>query len=138
MPRRGSNDPAPRPLRVGEELRHALARLFEAGRLHDPDLAGLAITVSEVRVAPDLKHATVFVLPRGGARAEAALAALQRAAGFLRHELAQEVQLRAMPALHFELDHSFEHASQIDALLHRPEVERDLAPKPGADDEPKK
>jgi ribosome-binding factor A len=113
---------------VGEELRHALARIFEEGRLRDPALAGLAVTVTEVRVSPDLKNATAYVMPLAGAHAGEALEALKRASGFLRRELAQMVLLRVVPTLGFVLDNSFEHASQIDALLHRPEVARDLAP----------
>ena len=119
-----------RPLRVGEELRHALAHIFEQGRLHDPALAGLALTVTEVRVSPDLKNATAYVMPLAGAHAGEAMEALKRASGFLRRELAQAVKLRIVPTIGFALDTSFEHASRIDALLHRPEVARDLAPRP--------
>jgi ribosome-binding factor A len=117
-----------RQLRVGEELRHALARQFERGTLRDPALVGIIITVSEVRVAPDLKHATAFIMPLGGAKLPDVLASLARSAGYLRRELAKEVQLRHAPELHFTADTSFEHASRIDALLRKPEVERDLQP----------
>ena len=130
MPRRGPSAPGPRPLRVGEELRHALAHIFEQGRLHDPALAGLALTVTEVRVSPDLKNATAYVMPLAGAHAGEAMEALKRASGFLRRELAQAVKLRIVPTIGFALDTSFEHASRIDALLHRPEVARDLTPRP--------
>ena len=116
---------SPRSLRVGEEMRHALARIFEHG-LHDPALAGVALTVTEVRVSPDLKHATVFVVPLSGSHAADVMAGLKRAEGYLRRALAQAVKLRYAPALHFTLDTSFEHATQIDALLRRPEVARDL------------
>jgi ribosome-binding factor A len=116
-----------RPLRVGEEMRHALARIFEHG-LHDPALAEIALTVTEVRVTPDLKNATVYIMPLGGAHAPEVMTGLKRAEGYLRHELARAVKLRYAPALHFTLDTSFEHASEIDALLRRPEVARDLAP----------
>jgi ribosome-binding factor A len=115
---------------VGEELRHALAHIFEQGRLHDPALAGLALTVTEVRVSPDLKNATAYVMPLAGSHAGEAMEALKRASGFLRRELAQAVKLRVVPTIGFALDTSFEHASRIDALLHRPEVARDLAPRP--------
>ena len=118
---------SPRSLRVGEEMRHALARIFEHG-LHDPALAGVALTITEVRVSPDLKHATVFVVPLGGGHTAEVMAGLKRAEGYLRRELAQAVKLRYAPALHFTLDTSFEHATQIDALLRRPEVARDLGP----------
>jgi len=115
---------------VGEELRHVLAHIFEQGRLHDPALAGLALTVTEVRVSPDLKNATAYVMPLAGAHAGEAMEALKRASGFLRRELAQAVKLRIVPTIGFALDTSFEHASRIDALLHRPEVARDLTPRP--------
>jgi ribosome-binding factor A len=116
-----------RPLRVGEELRHALARVFERGELHDPDLAGATVTVTEVRVSPDLKNATVYVMPLGGAREAEILAALRRSAPFLRRRLAQDVKLRYAPSIAFALDTAFAHASRISAALHQPEVERDLA-----------
>jgi len=127
-----------RPLRIGEELRHALARIFERGELRDPDLQGAAITVTEVRVSPDLKNATAYVMPLAGARAETVMAALARSAPYLRRALAQAVKLRYAPGLEFALDTSFDHASRIAALLHRPEVERDLSGEPGEDakDEP--
>ena len=107
-----------------------LAHIFEQGRLHDPALAGLALTVTEVRVSPDLKNATAYVMPLAGAHAGEAMEALKRASGFLRRELAQAVKLRIVPTIGFALDTSFEHASRIDALLHRPEVARDLTPRP--------
>jgi len=130
MPHRENN---PRPLRVGEEMRHALARIFEHG-LRDPDLAGVAVTITEVRVSPDLKSATAFVMPLGGSHAPEVMAGLKRAEGFLRRELARQVKLRVAPILHFALDDSFQRASDINALLHRPEVERDLKPGTGTGD----
>jgi ribosome-binding factor A len=121
-----------RPLRVGEELRHALARIFERGVLRDPALQG-AVTVTEVRVTPDLKHATAYVMPLAGAHREEVLAALHRSAPFLRRELAHAVTLRLVPGLAFALDTSFDHATRIDAALRRPEVERDLGGVKGED-----
>jgi ribosome-binding factor A len=118
----------PRPLRVGEALRHALARIFERGALRDPDLAGAVVTVTEVRVSPDLRSAVAYVMPLGGAREAAVMAALGRSAPYLRRMIAREVKLRHAPSLAFALDTSFDHASRIDALLRRPEVERDLGP----------
>ena len=125
--------PSQRPLRVGEELRHALARVFERGELRDPALADATVTVTEVRVSPDLKNATAFVMPLAGANAGETLAALQRSAPYLRRVLAHEVKLRYAPGLTFALDTAFDHASRISSLLHRPEVERDLAAE-AADD----
>ena len=123
MPR---HEQSARPLRVGEAIRHALARIFEHG-LRDPDLAEVTLTVTEVRVSPDLKNATAYIVPLGGAHAETVMAGLKRAEGFLRREVAREVELRYAPALHFLLDTSFEHASAINALLHSPDVARDLS-----------
>ena len=124
--------PSQRQLRVGELLRHALSDILRRGDVRDPDLAGAAITVTEVRVSPDLKHATAFVMPLGGAKLADVLAGLGRSAGYLRRELAKEVRLRHAPELHFSADTSFEHASRINELLHRPEVERDLHSDDGA------
>jgi ribosome-binding factor A len=116
-----------RQLRVGEEMRHALAQIFRRGGLRDPALQDINLTVTEVRAAPDLKHATAFVMPLGGRNAAEALAGLRRAASYLRIELARAVKLRTAPTLAFELDRSFDEASRIEALLQRPEVARDLA-----------
>ncbi|MDB5408800.1 MAG: rbfA [Rhodospirillales bacterium] len=115
-----------RQLRVGEELRHLLAEILGRDELRDPALQGTTITVTEVRISPDLKSATVFVMPLGGKDAPDRIAALQRAAGFLRSLIAREVTLRSVPSLRFALDTSFDHASHIEELLHRPEVERDI------------
>jgi len=119
--------PSQRPLRVGEELRHALARIFERGGLRDPALADAAVTVTEVRVSPDLKNATAYVMPLAGAQAPEVIAALRRSAPYFRRELAHAVKLRHAPTISFALDTAFEHASRIDALLHQPAVVRDLA-----------
>jgi len=123
-------EPSARQLRVGEEVRHALARILARGELHDPALLEATITVTEARMSPDLKHATVFVMPLAGAHAAEVLAGLKRSATFLRGLLAREVTLRFSPSLAFVLDTSFEHASRISALLHRPEVKRDVEPEP--------
>ena len=115
-----------RQLRVGEELRHALAQLLCSGELRDPALSDASITVTEVRVSPDLKNATAFVMPLAGANADAIMAALQRSAPFLRGRLARTVELRQAPNLVFAFDHSFDNAARIAALLATPEVARDL------------
>jgi len=106
-----------------------LARILAGGALRDPALQELRITVAEVRVTPDLKHATAFVMPLGGRDAVAALAGLRRGAAYLRTQVAREVKLRIAPTVAFELDASFEQASRIDALLRRPDVARDLTPR---------
>lgn len=118
--------PTQRQLRVGEELRHTLAKVFERGALRDPVLRDRPITVTEVRASPDLTNATVFIMPLGGETPEDIVEALRRAAPFLRGAVAKEVELRRVPRLLFEIDQSFGQADQIDTLLRRPQVARDL------------
>ena len=120
------HEPSQRQLRVGEELRHALARILQQGELRDPALQDAAVTVTEVRVSPDLRNATAYVMPLAGRHASEVIEALTRGAGYLRGQVAREVPLRFSPVLAFALDTSFDHASRINELLHRPEVERDL------------
>ncbi len=115
-----------RQLRVGEALRHALVSILDRDLLDDPALAGRSLTVSEVRVSPDLSNATAFVTPLGGEALEETVAALNRASGFLRRQLAGEVELRALPRLSFQADRSFDQAQSIDRLLRRPRVRQDL------------
>ena len=121
-------EPGQRQLRVGEELRHALAHILQRGELRDPALQDITVTVTEVRISPDLKNAVAYVMPLGGRHAMEVIAGLTRSAGYLRAQLAREVPLRFTPGLTFALDTSFDHASRINELLHRPEVERDLSP----------
>jgi len=115
-----------RQLRVGEELRHALSKILREGRSRDPALERASITVTEVRMSPDLRNATAFVMPLAGANAAEIVTVLNRCAPFLKGLLAREVALRNTPNLGFVLDHSFEQAERISALLMRPEVARDL------------
>lgn len=107
-----------RPLKVGEEIRHALSDIFLRGELYDPELQGVSITVSEVRVSPDLKNATAYVMPLAGANKEEILDALNRAAPGIRYLVSEKVELRYMPRLNFKLDTSYEEAGKINALLH--------------------
>lgn len=115
-----------RQLRVGEELRHALAQVLARGELRDPQLAEVSLTVTEVRVSPDLKNATAFVVPLGGGDLEGVISALNHASGFLRSQLGQEVQLRYTPRLTFQADRSFDEAAHINEILHHPRVARDV------------
>jgi ribosome-binding factor A len=125
-----------RQLRVGEALRHALVRILERAHFRDPDLVDVSVTVSEVRVSPDLRNATAFVLPLGGTNKETVIAALRRASPYLRGQLAHEVDLRMVPNLSIEADTSFDYATHIDSLLRRDEVVRDLgSDHDGSDDE---
>ena len=138
MSRRTVRMPGQRQLRVGEELRHILAEILARGELRDPDLTGRTITVTEVRVSPDLKNATAFFVPLGGEHAAEVAAALHRSAPYLRGAVAQRMRLRYAPQLSFQLDRSFDHARQIQRMLHRPEIRRDLdaadLPPPPDDD----
>ncbi len=115
----GSNKPSSqRQLRVGEELRHVLSQLFLRGELSDPELSGVSITISEVRISPDLFNATVFVTELGGKeRKKNIVEVLGRATPFLRHKIAQRIYLRRVPNLSFEYDTSFEYADRISSLL---------------------
>jgi len=127
MGRSKGKAPSQRQLRVGEELRHVLAELLGRGDLHDPALAGKSITVSEVRSSPDMRHATVFVMPLGGlGDVNEIVGALNHAAPYLSHELGRRITMKYTPSLRFELDRVFEEAQHIEALLHQPAVARDL------------
>ena len=115
-----------RQLRVGEELRHALARILERGEIRDPVLATVAVTVTEVKLSPDLRQATVFVMPLGGREETSVLRALTRARGFFRRRIAQSVYLKFAPDLAFRVDRSFEQADRIARILRDPTVARDI------------
>ncbi|EPY03437.1 30S ribosome-binding factor RbfA [Magnetospirillum fulvum] len=131
MPR-GNKPPSQRQLRVGEELRHIIAAVIERGEFRDPDLVGRGITVTEVRVSPDLRNATVFVVPLGGGDTTPILSGLKRAKAFLRHEIGKSALLRTVPDLWFQPDTTFDEASRIDDILRSPEVLRDLEGGEGA------
>ena len=124
-----------RQLRVGEELRHALARILRDGECRDPVLERVSITVTEVRMSPDLRNATAFVMPLAGTNATEIIAGLERSANFLKGLVAREVQLRNTPNLVFALDDTFDRAHRISALLTRPEVARDLGPQAAEGDD---
>ena len=134
MARGEGKPPSQRQLRFGEEIRHALAWIIERGEIRDPRLLGLPVTVTEVRVSPDLRNATVFVVPLGGGDSATLIKALQAATPFLRHRVAQSVTLRYVPKLTFKADVSFDQASRIHDLLREPSVARDLVDE-SSDDE---
>lgn len=115
-----------RNLRVGEEIRHALASIFMRGEVHSMDLLGASITVSEVRVSPDLKNATAFVMPLAGKNKEGLLEALKKSSPELRHLVGKKIKLRYTPKIFFALDESYDEAERISNLLSKPEVARDL------------
>ena len=115
-----------RQLRVGELIRHAMADILAQGGVHDDTLAGHIITVPEVRMSPDLKLATVYVMPLGGHDTEAVMAALAHNKKFLRGEVAHRVNLKFAPELRFRVDERFDEAERIEKLLRTPAVQRDL------------
>jgi ribosome-binding factor A len=129
MARKQTNEPKPptqRQLRAGELVRHALAQILARRELRDPDLEATMVTVTEVRPSPDLRSAKVYVAPLGEGDSAVLAKALNRCAGFLRGRLGREIDLKFTPELHFHADNRYDAASKIDALLSRPEVQRDL------------
>jgi ribosome-binding factor A len=120
--------PTQRQLRVAEQIRHRLAELFARGEFRDPDLADAQITVTEVRIGPDLKRAIAFVARLGRSDIDALIPALKRATPYLRGEVAKALRLKYVPDLSFQPDTALEYAMKIDSLMHRPEVVRDLEP----------
>lgn len=118
--------PSQRQLKVGELIRHALADVFSRGNVMDDVLARHSLTFPEVRMSPDLKIATCFVMPLGGGEAEEVVAHLEQHKRFLRGELARRVSLKFMPELRFRVDTSFQVSARIDELLASPQVARDL------------
>ena len=131
MPRHHSKSSAAggsqRQLRVGETVRHAVADILVDGSVHDSDLEGHIITVPEVRMSPDLKLATIYVMPLGGRHTEIVIAALERNKKFLRGEVARRVNLKFAPDLRFRVDDRFDEAERIEKLLRTPAVQKDLA-----------
>ena len=131
MPRHHSKSSAAggsqRQLRVGETVRHAVADILVDGSVHDADLEGHIITVPEVRMSPDLKLATIYVMPLGGRDTKIVIAALERNKKFLRGEVARRVNLKFAPDIRFRVDDRFDEAERIEKLLRTPAVQKDLA-----------
>ena len=115
-----------RTLRVGEQMRHILSEILQRGDVHDETLASHLVSVTEVRMSPDLRHATVFVKPLLGKDEEAVLKALRTNTAYLQREVAHRVKMKYAARLKFLADESFDEGSHIDSLLRRPEVARDL------------
>jgi len=128
IPRQG------RPLRVGEVIRRSLSEVLQRGEVHDDDLQRMSITVGEVRMTPDLSIATCFVLPLGGKDADAAIAALARNKGELRHLISRGMKLRATPDLRFRIDDMYDRMDQTRAMFAEDRVAQDIA-TPNTDEE---
>lgn len=118
--------PSQRQLRVGELIRRTLSDVLNQGDVHDPDLNRMSITVGEVRTSPDLRVATVFVLPLGGVGRDAAIEALNRNRGELRRQLNRSLTLKHSPELRFAIDETFDRMDETRRLLESDEVQRDL------------
>lgn len=127
--------PSQRQLRVGEEVRRVLAELFARTTFRDAELADTAVTVTEVRLSPDFKHATVFVARLGRSDVDALLPGLKRVAPWLRTQMSHKLRLRVAPELHFQPDTTLDEAMHMDALLKSPDVQRDIAAAQPEDDE---
>ena len=129
--RDSGNMPTQRALRAGELVRHALAEIFTRGEVHDPVLEGHLITVPEVRMSPDLRMATIYVMPLGGRDLKQVIEALERNKRYLRGEIAHHVNLKFAPEIRFRADERFDEAERIEKLLRTPAVQRDLKREDG-------
>jgi ribosome-binding factor A len=118
--------PSQRALRVGEVVRHALAEMLTRGEVRDPVLESHVVTVPEVRMSPDMRLATVYVMPLGGRDVRPVIEALDRNKRFIKGEIARRVNLRYAPDIRFREDETFGEASRIEALLHSERVRRDI------------
>ncbi len=121
-----SKEPTQRQLRVGEEIRHALSHVLMRDEAHISDLDGVSVTISVVKIGPDLKNATAYFTTLGGASDESALKTLNKFAPILRKLMGKRIHMRHIPKLYFKLDKSFELAGRVNAILNKPEVQRDL------------
>ena len=123
-----------RQLRVGELVRHAIAEMLTRGDIHDPVIEAHLITVPEVRMSPDLRLATIYVMPMGGRDADDVVTAFDRHKKRLRTEIAHRINLKFAPDIRFRVDERFEEAERIDRLLRSPEVKRDLTKDESGDE----
>jgi ribosome-binding factor A len=122
-------EPSQRMLRVAELIRHALAQILARGEINDPVLEHHVVTVSRAKMSPDLKLATVYIMPLGGKDEQDVLNAFDRHRKFLRGEIAHRVNLKFAPELRFRIDDAFDNVARIDELLNSERVRRDLEPK---------
>lgn len=127
--------PSQRQLRVGEAIRRTLSEALMRGEIHNDDLAAMSITVGEVRVSADLRVATAYILPLGGQGAEAALKALNRSRGEIRHVIGREMTLRFVPELRFMIDETFDRMDAMRKLFADERVQRDIAARDGDDED---
>ena len=121
-----SAEPSQRMLRVAELIRHSMAELLARGDVLDPVLETHVVTVPRVRMSPDLKLATVYIMPLGGKDSPEVIEALERHKKYLRGEVARKINLKFSPEIRFRMDDSFDNAAKIDALLNSEKVRGDL------------
>ncbi|RUW76260.1 MULTISPECIES: 30S ribosome-binding factor RbfA [unclassified Mesorhizobium] len=139
MSRSTTSGPSQRMLRVGEQVRHALSETLQRGEIIDPLIENSVISVSEVRMSPDLKIATAFVSPLGASDDNAVVEALNKHAKFIRGRVSGALrQMKYMPEFRFRLDTSFDNFARINDLLKSPEVARDLSNDDDKDKDDKK
>jgi ribosome-binding factor A len=124
-----------RQLRAGELVRRAVSDIIREGRVHDPHVNTAAVTITEARTSPDLRHATVYVDLLGGGDRKAVAEALNHASGFIQRELGKQIELKFTPKLRFAVDDRIEDVAQVDAVLDRPTVKRDLDDEPDHGDQ---
>ena len=129
-------EPSQRMLRVAELIRHSMAELLTRGAINDPVLEGHVVTVPRVKMSPDLKLASVYVMPLGGKDVSNVIAALDRHKKYLRTEIAHRINLKFAPEIRFKIDDSFDNVAKIDALLNSDKVKQDLQPRQPAEKEP--
>ena len=132
---RGTPGPSQRQLRAGELVRHALVEILRTEALLDPALEGVSVTLTEVRMSPDLRNALCFIVPLGGDRTPEVVAALNRASRFVRGHLGQAVELKFTPDLKFVADDSFDAAERMNRLFDDPRIRRDLEAPDTTDDD---
>ena len=129
-------EPSQRMLRVAELIRHSMAELLTRGAINDPVLDGHVVTVPRVKMSPDLKLASVYVMPLGGKDVSDVIAALDRHKKYLRTEIAHRINLKFAPEIRFKIDDSFDNVAKIDALLNSDKVKQDLQPRQPTGKEP--
>lgn len=131
--RNSAKGPTQRQLRAGELIRHALVEILREEDLQDPALTGVSVTLTEVKMSPDLRHAVCFIEPLGGGHADEVVSGLNRVARFLRGRLGREIDMKFTPDLRFVHDETFDAASRMNRLFDDPRVRQDLASSPGPD-----
>ncbi|MCC3303788.1 30S ribosome-binding factor RbfA [Sneathiella sp. HT1-7] len=123
--KRGPRTASKRQLRVGEELRHVIADILSRDLIHDPDVAGSSVTISEVKPSPDMRNATVYVTSLGGVNEEAVIAGLNRTSGVIQGEMGKHLTMKFTPRLVFKKDDSFAYGSHIDDLIRKNRLPED-------------